>query len=558
MLENLHVKNLALIDEIEVDFQPGLNILTGETGAGKSILLGSVNLALGGKYSADMLRTGAKFGLVELTFTIENEKLEKQLEAMDIYPEDGRIVLNRKLMEGRSVSKINGETVNMTTLREVACMLIDIHEQHVHQSLLHKRNHLVFLDLYAKDKIEPLKEKVAKAYHAYTDYQKKLENFSMDERERQKEISLAEFEIHEIEEANLQDGEDEDLEQLYQRMASGKKITEAISEAYQYTSEDSSGNASDYLSRAIRALQDVSSVDEQGMSLYDQLSEIDSLLNDFNRELSDYAKSFEFSEEDFYETENRLNIINRLKTKFGNSVSEVLEYCEEKKQRLNELEDYEAYMNELKEKLQSAEEEYMKQANALTMEREKAAIPFVEEIKKGLKDLNFLDLQFEMRFTKHARYGLGGMDDAEFYMSTNPGEALKPMGMAASGGELSRIMLVIKTILAGQEDTPTLIFDEIDTGISGITAGKVAEKMRFIGKSRQVLCITHLAQIASKADAHYLIQKQAKENVTKTEIIPLSKENSIHELARLLGGDKMTASILESAKEMKELAMSEI
>ena len=189
MLENLHVKNLALIDEIEVDFQPGLNILTGETGAGKSILLGSVNLALGGKYSADMLRTGAKFGLVELTFTIENEKLEKQLEAMDIYPEDGRIVLNRKLMEGRSVSKINGETVNMTTLREVACMLIDIHEQHVHQSLLHKRNHLVFLDLYAKDKIEPLKEKVAKAYHAYTDYQKKLENFSMDERERQKEIS---------------------------------------------------------------------------------------------------------------------------------------------------------------------------------------------------------------------------------------------------------------------------------------------------------------------------------------------------------------------------------
>ncbi len=558
MLENLHVKNLALIDEVEVDFQPGLNILTGETGAGKSILLGSVNLALGGKYSADMLRTGAKFGLVELTFTIENEKLEKQLEAMDIYPEDGRIVLNRKLMEGRSVSKINGETVNMTTLREVACMLIDIHEQHVHQSLLHKRNHLVFLDLYAKDKIEPLKEKVAKAYHAYMDYQKKLDNFSMDERERQKEISLAEFEIHEIEEANLQDGEDEDLEQLYQRMAAGKKITEAINEAYQYTSEDSSGNASDYLSRAIRALQDVSSVDEQGMSLYDQLSEIDSLLNDFNRELSDYAKSFEFSEEDFYETENRLNVINRLKTKFGNSVSEVLEYCEEKKQRLNELEDYEACMNELKEKLQSAEEEYVKQANALTMERKKAAIPFIEEIKKGLKDLNFLDVQFEMRFTKQTRYGLGGMDDAEFYMSTNPGEALRPMGMAASGGELSRIMLVIKTILAGQEDTPTLIFDEIDTGISGITAGKVAEKMRFIGKSRQVLCITHLAQIASKADAHYLIQKQVKENVTKTEIIPLSKENSIKELARLLGGDKMTSSILESAKEMKELAMSEI
>ena len=217
MLQYLHVKNLALIDEIEVEFGRGLNILTGETGAGKSIILGSVNLALGGRYTKDILRQGTRYGLVELTFSVESERQIRRLKELDVYPEDGFVTLQRRLMEGRSVSKINGETVNMTTLREVACMLIDIHEQHVHQSLLHKRNHLVFLDLYAKDKIEPLKEKVTKAYHAYMDYQKKLDNFSMDERERQKEISLAEFEIHEIEEANLQDGEDEDLEQLYQR-----------------------------------------------------------------------------------------------------------------------------------------------------------------------------------------------------------------------------------------------------------------------------------------------------------------------------------------------------
>lgn len=558
MLENLHVKNLALIDEVEVDFRPGLNILTGETGAGKSILLGSVNLALGGKYNADMLRTGAQFGLVELTFSIEDEAIKKQLAAMDIYPEDGRIVLNRKLMEGRSISKINGETVNMSTLKDVASMLIDIHGQHEHQSLLHKKNHLAFLDLYQREKIEPLKKKVSKSCRVYQEYEKKLEEFSLDERERQKEISLAEFEIGEITEAGLQEGEDEELETCYRRMSEGKKITEGIGEAYQYTSEDSTGNASDYLSRAIRALQDVSSVDEQGGGLYSQLVEIDSLLNDFNRELSEYAKSFEFSEEEFYETENRLNEVNHLKTKYGNSVSEILEYCEEKKQRLKELEDYEIYMQELREGLERAKQEYLSCAEKLSAQRKKAAVSFVKEIKKGLEDLNFLDVQFEMRFSKNQKFSAGGIDDAEFYLSTNPGEALRPMGMAASGGELSRIMLVIKAVLAGQEDTPTLIFDEIDTGISGITAGKVAEKMHLIGKSRQVLCITHLAQIAAMADAHYRIQKEAKENITKTEIANLSEEESIQELARLLGGAKVTSSILQSAREMKELAKREI
>ena len=558
MLENLHVKNLALIDEIEVEFQPGLNILTGETGAGKSILLGSVNLALGGRYNADMLRTGAQFGLVELTFTVDDEALEKQLAAMDIYPEDGRIVLNRKLMEGRSISKINGETVNMSTLKDVASILIDIHGQNEHQSLLHKKNHLAFLDLYAREEVEELKKCVASSYREYQSCKKKLEESSLDERERQKEISLAEFEIHEIEEAGLAEGEDEELELLYRRMSDGKKITEGIAEAYQYTSEDASSNASDLLSRAIRALQEVQSVDEQGEALYGELIEIDSLLNDFNRELSEYAKSFEFSEEDFYETESRLNEINRLKTKYGNSVKDILEYCQEKKQRLSELEDYEVYMADLKNSLENARSSYETWAERLSCTRQEAAVSFVEEIRQGLVDLNFLDVQFEMRFSKLEKYTSSGMDDAEFYLSTNPGEALRPMGVAASGGELSRIMLVIKTVLADKEDTPTLIFDEIDTGISGITAGKVAEKMHIIGTSRQVLCITHLAQIAAMADAHYLIKKEVKENVTKTEISCFEEKQSVEELARLLGGSKVTANIMESAREMKELAKREI
>lgn len=551
MLENLHVKNLALIDEIEVDFQPGLNILTGETGAGKSILLGSVNLALGGRFHADMLRTGAQFGLVELTFTIESQSMVDQLAAMDIFLEEGRIILSRKLMPGRSVSKINGETVNMATLKDVASMLIDIHGQNEHQSLLHKKNHLAFLDLYAREQVEKLKKETVKAFRTYHACRKKMEESGMDERERQKEISLAEYEVNEIEEAGLSEGEDEEVEMLYRRMSAGKKVTERIAEAYHYTSEDESSNASELLSRAIHALADVESVDEQGAGLYQQLIEIDSLLNDFNRELAEYAKSLEFSEEEFYDTENRLNELNHLKTKYGNSVKEVLEYCEERKQRLKELEDYEQYMQELEENLEKAKQNYEKYALALRKARKKAAVSFVKEIKNGLSDMNFLDVRFEMRFLELEDYTVDGMDEAEFYISTNPGEALRPMGNVASGGELSRIMLAIKTVLADREDTPTLIFDEIDTGISGITAGKVAEKMHIIGESRQVLCITHLAQIAAQADAHYLIQKSAKSNGAKTEIFSLEEEASVQELARLLGGAKVTASILESAREMK-------
>lgn len=557
MLENLYVKNLALIDEIEVDFRPGLNILTGETGAGKSILLGSVNLALGGRYSAEMLRTGAKFGVVELTFSIDNPVIEKQLESMDIYPEDGRIVLNRKLMEGRSVSKINGETVSMSTLKDVASMLIDIHGQHEHQSLLHKKNHLAFLDLYAKDDVEQIKNELEKAYRKYKAILKKLEESSMDERERIKEISLAQFEINEIEEAGLSVGEDEELEQLYRRMSDGKKITEGITEAYLYTSENSSGNASDYLSRAIRTLQDIEDCDEQGAELYNQLVEIDSLLNDFNRELSEYAKSFEFSEEDYYETESRLNEVNHLKTKYGNTIEEILEYCKEKQQRLEELEDYENYLQELKDSLAGAEKDYLLLARQLQKERKAAAVHFSEKIKKGLQELNFLDVQFEMHFTELEKYTASGIDEAEFYISTNVGQDLHPMNMVVSGGELSRIMLVIKTVLADKEDTPTLIFDEIDTGISGITAGKVADKMHLIGESRQVLCITHLAQIAAYADAHYMIKKDVADGTTKTNITYLETEASIAELARLLGGDNITSNILESAKEMKDLAKRE-
>lgn len=557
MLENLHVKNLALIDETEVEFGPGLNVLTGETGAGKSILLGSVQLALGGKYSAELLRNGAKSGLVELTFSIEDEKIKRRLEEMDIEVEEGRVTLSRKLTEGRSVCRINGETVNMGLLKDAASLLIDIHGQHDSQSLLNRRNHLALLDLYGKEEIAPLKAEMAEAFQSYQELVKKLDASSLDAESRVRELDLAGYEVSEIEDAAPAPGEDEDLEELYRRMTQSRKVTEAVGEAYLYTGEDAQGNASDLLSRAIRALQEISEIDSQGEKLYGQLAEIDSLLNDFNRELVDYAKSFDFSEEEFRETEERLNLLNHLKAKYGKTINDVLEYCREKKRRISELEDYDAFLSQLQSDMETAKKRAGQAAGRLHRAREKAAVIFAREIREQMAELNFMDTRLELRISDLGRYSAGGSDEAEFYLATNPGEPLKPLGSIASGGELSRVMLAVKAVLAGEEDTPTLIFDEIDTGISGVTAGKVGEKLRLISKNRQIICITHLPQIAAVSDSHYLIQKETDGNSVKTEIAFLDDEMSVQELARMLGGANVTGNILESAREMKDLAKRE-
>lgn len=557
MLQNLHVKNLALIDESEVDFGPGLNILTGETGAGKSILMGSVSLALGGRYSADMLRNGAASGLVELTFTIEDDRIREKLKAMDIFPEDDMITLSRRLMEGRSVSRINGETVSMGTLREAAALLIDIHGQHDNQTLLNRKNHLALLDLFAGAEIRPVKENMAESYHIYQKITRQLEESSLDDDSRRRELSLAEFEVNEIENASLAEGEDDELEELYRRMTESRKVTQSIAETYQYTAEDTAANASDCLSRAIRSLQEISDFDDSAAQLYSQLLDADSLLNDFNRELSEYAKSFEFSEEEFSETEERLNLINHLKAKYGKTVTDILTYCDEKKRRIEELNDYDSFIKDLEDKKEKALKNVETVSQKLHEIREKYAAVFADEIKKQMLELNFLDTRIEMRLTDIGRYSANGRGEAEFYIALNPGEPLRSLAGIASGGELSRIMLAIKTVLADEEDTPTLIFDEIDAGISGITADKVGEKLHLIGKSRQVICITHLPQIAAAADVHFLIEKSAQDNSVTTRIRRLDRDDSIRELARILGGSKVTENILESAREMKELAKSD-
>ena len=554
MLHNLYVKNLALIDEIEVEFTKGLNILTGETGAGKSIILGSVNLALGGKYSADIIRKGAEYGYVELTFFVENKTQAEALKRKDIFPEDGVVVLSRKLMSKRSISKINGETVPIALLKDAASILIDIHGQHEHQSLLYKKNYLTILDAFAKENIKQVKEKLAKAYLIYKEQKEELEEALTDEKERNKEIGFLEFEIQEIRQAKLSKQEDEMLEETYRRMTNGKKIVGNLEEAYEYTGGTNSETASEAISRALRCMQEAAGCDEQAQEMFQQLAEIDSLLNDFNRELSDYKMSFDFSKETFFEVETRLNEINRLKTKYGNSIEEILEYCDKKEERLLKLQDYDAYLAELQKKMEDAEAAVKCYSGQLSLLRKEQSAKLAEAIQKGLRDLNFLDTQFEIVFRELETYTIQGTDEVEFMISMNPGEPVRALGDVASGGELSRIMLAIKSVMAEKDQIETLIFDEIDVGISGRTAQKVSEKMSFIGRNHQVICITHLAQIAAMADAHYAIEKQVEDGVTKSKISRLSKEQEIEELARILGGAKITDTVMQSAAEMKELA----
>lgn len=553
MLQYLHVKNLALIDEIEVEFGRGLNILTGETGAGKSIILGSVNLALGGRYTKDILRQGTRYGLVELTFSVESERQIRRLKELDIYPEDGFVTLQRRLMEGRSVSKINGETVQMATLKAVSAILIDIHGQHEHQSLLYKKNHLAIVDAFAGEETKKQKEKVAETWQQYKGKIRELSEAGTNGSERAKELAFLKFEVDEIVRAELKEHEDEELESCYRRMCNGKKIAQSVAECYQYTGEDGE-SASEKLGRALRTLSEAVDADEQLSQLYTQLADVDNLLNDFNHELTEYQKNCEFSDEEFYETEKRLNEINHLKTKYGNSYEEIMAYCKKQEERIGILENYDTYMQELEKSCEQLSQKYLELAGKLSALRQKKAKMLEKKIQKGLEDLNFEQVQFEIHFAEKKEYAKDGIDDVEFRISLNQGQPVKPLTEVASGGELSRIMLAIKAVMADKDEIETLIFDEIDVGISGRTAQKVSEKMALIGKEHQVICITHLAQIAAMADRHFLIEKKTEDAVTRTQIYPLNEENSVEELARILGGARITDTVMQSAREMKNLA----
>ena len=553
MLRNLHVKNLALIDEMEVEFEEGLNILTGETGAGKSLIIGSINMALGQKVPKEMIKEGADYALVELIFEVKSEDTIRRLQEMDIFPEDGMVIMSRKITGGRSVAKINSESISAAKVKEAAQLLIDIHGQHEHQSLTGKKMQLALLDDYAKEETQKVKAEVKKRYEEYSSILKELEEKDIDKEQQQRELSFLEFEIQELEDACLREGEDEELEKTYRKMLNGKKIAEACGAAYRLTSENGE-SASDQIGRALREISAVTSCDAELQPLEEQLEQLDGLLNDFNRDMSSYLSGLEFEEEDFYETEKRLDELNHLKSKYGDTIEKVLEAKEEKIQRRDELLDYDAYLNQLKEQKKASEEALEKASKKLSKIRKKYAKELCRQVTEHLLDLNFETVDLSMEFEQTTHFTSNGYDEVEFLISTNPGETPKPLGKIASGGELSRIMLALKTVLANNDEIETLIFDEIDTGISGRTAQKVSEKMDLIGRNHQVICITHLPQIAAMADTHFLIEKTVESGRTTSKIHRLPQEESVAELARMLGGVSITETVLENAKEMKELA----
>lgn len=554
MLSSLHVKNLALIQEAEVEFGPGLNILTGETGAGKSILIGSINLALGKKLSREMIREGADSALVELVFETENPKVEQALKEMEIESLHGQVLIVRKMTGSRSISKINGETCTTAQVRRIASLLLDIHGQHEHQSLLYTDRQLEILDAYGKEEIDPLRARVREAFRQWKELRDSLKEYELDEDARMREISFLEFEIREIDDAQLRDGEDETLEQAYRKMSNARNIVQALAAVRAMTGDGEGQSAGEQIGRAVRELSQIAGMDESLQQMQSSLLTIDDLLNDFNRELAGYMEEFTFSEEEFYETEKRLDEINRLKAKYGDSIPAIRRYQEEKQEKLEKM----LHFEEQKEKLQKEEEKARQTLEECSQElsgiRCKYAGRLSKSIEEGLKDLNFLHVIFQIQFGRTAQYTENGFDTIEFRISTNPGEPVKALAKVVSGGELSRIMLAIKTILADRDETESLIFDEIDTGISGRTAQMVSEKMAQIGRRHQVLCITHLPQIAAMADQHFEIRKDVVDQDTVTRIHALDEESSVRELARMLGGAKITDSVLANAEEMKELA----
>ena len=555
MLTNLHVKNLALIKEEEIDFNDGLNILSGETGAGKSIIIGSINIALGEKASKEIIRKDADFALVELQFVDGRDIVKNVIKENDIELEpDDSVIISRKITKSSSVCKVNGESVALGTLRKITSLLVDVHGQHEHQSLLNKAKHLEILDEFAsKSDIIKLKEDLAKEYKLNKDLKNKLEELNVDEDERLRNISFYEFEINEIDEAALVEGEDSKLEESYKKMEASQKIVSSLGEAYSALSDNNC--ASDLISNALGALKKINYKDEEIEKIESSLTDLESICSDVSHMISRYMDDNRYDEEKLVEYGKRLDVINHLKAKFGNSIEEILNYRNEKEELVNSLKNNEEIKKQCEEDLKLSNERMRDICKKISEIRVKYAKDLEVKIINHLKELNFLDVRFEIKIEESNQITLKGFDDVEFMISTNVGEPVMPLGKIASGGELSRVMLAIKTVLAEVDEVGTLIFDEIDSGISGKTAWMVSEKLNIISHNHQVICISHLPQIAAMADSHYLIEKKAEKDTTTTGISLLDKKGEINELARMLGGDEITDAVLLNAKDLKSQAL---
>lgn len=559
MLISLTIKNFTLIDSEEIEFRKGLNILSGETGAGKSIILGALSIALGGKTAKDMVRDPGSEAYVEAIFTVEDEKKAQILRDMGVEPYDGQVILSRKISDTRAQAKINGESVPSAKLKTVGELLIDIYGQNEHQSLLKKSKHLEIIDEYGGEALLALRKDTRTAYNEYSKRLKELADAKADSKDRDKDLLFLQHETEEIENAGLKPGEDESLEDEYRRMKNGEKIVEALDNAYNMTGDSGDSysegeNASSLIGKALLEIRRVSAFDDRIEEMCKMLSDADAVVNDFNRTLQDYLADSEFDPEHFHDVEDRLDVINDLKNKYGNSIELILNVLNEKSEKIRRLEDYDNYLKSLENEVKSLEDKYIELSGRLSDLRRTAADGLTKEVSESLKELNFSNVEFEFPITETYDYTANGRDEGEFMISLNLGEELKPLRSVASGGELSRISLAIKTAVTERDGIDTLIFDEIDAGISGRTAQKVSEKLSKVAASSQVICITHLPQIASMADTHFVVEKYVKNGETVSSIKRLSREDRIDEISRMIGGVSISEKTRESAEELLDSA----
>jgi len=558
MIKNLKIQNVALIDEAEVEFGEGLNILTGETGAGKSILIDSISFLLGGRAGKDFIRSGEETALVEGIISLEDPELRQLLEEMDIEIDETEeeLLISRNMQAtGRSTCRINGRSVTARMLKDVCANLIDIHGQHQHQSLLDANKHIVLLDRFCGEELEILKENLSEQISEYREIAKVLKSLQGAPGQREAQLEIWQFQIDEISQANLKLGEEEELTQNRNKLSAvdklAKNASEALKELYGGTFDSS---ATERVGRALSLVAELARFDEGKQALADKMQEMSVALADVVEELSDYVDGLDADPHTLERLESRLDIIYRLKKKYGGSVEDVLAHLDKVTEQYNRYNDTEAEIATLTAKRREYMQVIAQKCNEMTALRRKQSDLIQGRIVESLQELGMKNVQFEISIEKQAAFSANGNDKLEFMISPNLGEPLKPLAQIASGGEMSRVMLALKAVMAEVDGIGTLIFDEIDAGVSGRTAQMVAEKLSQIANTRQILCITHLPQIAAMADTHFLISKGERQGATITSVQMLGHMDEIQELARLIGGALITNSTVVAAEEMKDMA----
>ena len=557
MLIDLRVKNFALIEELEISFKEGLNVLTGETGAGKSIIIGALEMLLGGRASRDVIRKGKEKAYIEAVYEPENlAELNDILKEKGIEPDPDILLLSREIKEsGRNRSRINGQLATLSMVREISRFLVDIHGQHEHQSLLDEKRHIQLLDDYIGENIIDLKKDVAEKYNKIRDLKDKMAELEIDEGEKARELDMLEFQIEEIEEANLKAGEADKLHNQYNKLTNAEEIYSTTGMIHNKINGEDYNTVGilDQIGEFMKKLELIKEYDQPLEGFHDHIKDIYYQLQDLDFQLRDYHEKIEFDDQELAKIEDRLDLINSLQKKYGKTIEDILEYKEQLVDKRDNLLEQDKLMEKLKSKLKSARDKYYQKAESLTEKRKEYSAKLENQLSTELKELAMEDVIFKVDFSKKEP-AKNGIDSIQFLISPNKGEDLKPLVKIASGGELSRIMLAFKTIIADIDKVDTLIFDEVDSGVGGKTAQKMAEKLAAISYKRQVICITHLPQIASMSDNHFFITKNSEDSHTFTSIYSLDEKGKKEELARMLGGVKLTDTTLQHAEEMLEMA----